>query len=574
MRLVLTSWAWHSVLLAVAVVAGATVFAQRSRSRALVLAGAMAVVGVAYLTVGVVWWCSPTVGAWSSRLLALGVLVAIGVAAWRRSPVLARALHAVAAPVALMLSYALAVVGLGFLRGGAGLPADTAATRFSWRLPPDNVLPFLFARHVESSGHQTLPPPVSGWLSSDRPPLQTAITLAQTLVHRDDVGAMLDYQVLGTLLQASWILGAWAVLEVLAVRRVTSSVAIGAAAATSVVVLNTFYVWPKLLAAGFVLLALAVVLRRPGRRPALHYALAAVLAALAYLSHGGAVFALVPVAVIGAWQAFRAPRPALSLGSALAAFACVVLPWFAYQRLVDPPGDRLLKWMLADVQPVDPRSPVRAVLDQYQAVGLSGAIENKVGNLSRLLGHGWDRAAAIQNADAWDGSWLSFWRSETFYSLLPALGLLLLLAVGWAFPRRGDIADRRAGTALAVVLGGGLLFWCIVMFGPGTTYLHQGTFAFVLLGAMALACAGCALSVRFALLVVIAQVALTVAVLLPQLPAAGAPVTPGTPVLVSASAVLVLSLLAFVAVLVSTGRDPRPSAQPDAADEATLGALG
>ncbi|WP_456826062.1 hypothetical protein [Cellulomonas sp. P5_E12] len=554
MRPVLISGLVHSFLLVGALVAVSLILRQWIADRFLLLAAALAVVGATYYGVGIGWWLDPDVGLWASRALAVGSVAVIVVVAFRARDRLIVVVRTHWLPLAAMCAYAFAVLGLGFLRGGAGTPADTPASRFTWRLPPDNVLPYLFGRHVELHGHSSVPPPVSGWLSSDRPPLQSAIWLGQTLGPRDDVRAALDYQVVGVLLQSVWVLGVWVLLGVLAARRASAAVALGACAATGVIVVNTFYVWPKLLAAAFALTSLAVVLRRPGARAPAQYGLAALLAALAYLSHGGVAFLLAPVALLGFWRAWHASRRWASLGTAIGCAVVVVAPWTAYQRLVDPPGDRLLAWMLADVKEIDARRPLAAIRDQYAAVGLAGAVENKVQNVMRLLGHGGDTSKAIQNLDSWDGSAIAFWRSETFYSLLPALGLLLVLAVGWIVRRDRHPGDLRAATTLAGVTGAGLLFWVLAMFGPGTTFLHQGTFAFVLLAACALALAGSALSIQFATFVVVATAAVTLVVALPQRVATGAPVLPDAPVLHSAAVVSLGSAAVFVALLVLSAR--------------------
>lgn len=554
MRLVLMVWLLHAALLASALLAAAVVLRCWVSDRFLLLASALAAVGAVALGVGVLWWLSPVVGLLSSRVLAVASGVVLAAAGVHRRRVLVEVVRQLWVPLAAASSYAVVVLALGFLRGGVGTPSDTAATRFTWRLPPDNVLPFFFGRHVELFGNESVPPAVSGWLSSDRPPLQSAMWLTAMLWHQADPGAMLDYQVLGVLLQSTWVLGVWVLLGVLAVRRSSASVALGACASCSVIVVNSFYVWPKLLAAAFALAALALVLRPVGARPWGQFGLSGALAALAYLAHGGVAFVLVPVAIVGLQRAWHAERRWRSIGAAAGCAMGLVAPWTLYQRLVDPPGTRLLSWMLAGVQDVDPRSPFAAVTDQYAAVGPRGVIENKVDNFARLLGHGWDASAAIHNVDGWDGTILSFWRSETFYSFIPAVGLLLVLALGWFVGRERNPRDLRAATVLAAVTGAGLVFWALAMFGPGTTFLHQGTFAFVLLAACALSIAGSALSLRLTSVVVGAAAVVTLVVLLPQKSALGQPVGPGSPVLASAVIVLMAALVFFVGLLVLAGR--------------------
>src|SRR6185436_18513402 len=82
-----------------------------------------------------------------------------------------------------------------------------------------------------------------------------------------------------------------------------------------------------------------------------HLVACSIFAALAWLSHGGAAFSLIALAPWIVARMFRGER-----GGWLAAasvFLLLAVPWFAYQRFYDPPGDRLLKWHLAGQEAKD-----------------------------------------------------------------------------------------------------------------------------------------------------------------------------------------------------------------------------
>jgi len=114
-------------------------------------------------------------------------------------------------------------------------------------------------------------------------------------------------------------------------------------------------------------------------------------AALGWLSHGGVAFSLlgfVPLTFcfrrdLGPWRIW-----------AFAAIGFVVLagPWMAYQRLYEPPANRLFKMHMAGVADVDPRGFLETALDSYRKLGWRGAFENKASNGLMQLRGDWTAA--------------------------------------------------------------------------------------------------------------------------------------------------------------------------------------
>lgn len=424
MRAVLADLSTHVVQLGLLFLVGALLARRFSAHTAVLLAGGLGLFGVVSYAVGAIWYLSPAWGTWTSRFVPILCAVALVLAAVRLRPLLVEVVRSVAVPFALTALYAMTILALGFMYGGYSTPTDTAAGRFSWLLPIDNTLPFHFASHIEQFGHSVPVPPVGDWLSSDRPPLQSAIMLSQVLVHKDGAAALLDYQVLATLLQSMWVLGLWALIVALVVRRATLALCIASAASCGVIMLNTFFVWPKLLAAAFALAAAALILPRDPRHTTLRLTGAAALASLGYLSHGGTMFVLVPLAVLGLVRALQGRRWWASLTCAAAAALALVLPWVWYQRVVAPPGDRLLKYMLANVIPVDPRSPVAAIADQYRAAGWSGTAWNKLQNLEQVFINPLGPTLSDRTAHgvSYFQALVSVIREQNFFSLVPAAG--------------------------------------------------------------------------------------------------------------------------------------------------------
>src|SRR4029078_2085740 len=91
------------------------------------------------------------------------------------------------------------------------------------------------------------------------------------------------------------------------VSRRVSLLATAAVGASGIVLVNSFFVWPKLLAASFALAAVGLVLRPTGRTPGA-FVIAASLSALAYLSHGGVAFLLIPLGAAFGAAVVRLPR--------------------------------------------------------------------------------------------------------------------------------------------------------------------------------------------------------------------------------------------------------------------------
>jgi hypothetical protein len=450
-----------------------------------------------------VWFFSPAAGRWASlALLALaGSVLLFGMTAalvspQRRSDLCSAWFTAdVLVPVVLMFLMACAYLGLVHAVQGNYVPEAHVNGRFPAYLTPDNLIPLYFADGIASG---SVPRPLLGdWLSSDRPPLQTGVVLAQFLLRDWLARPGLSYQVLGTLLQASWLPAVWALCRQAGLDSRRTAVVLALLIVNGFFYLNTVFVWPKLLAASLTILALLLLLPLDGRRPTVtETALAAGAAALGLLAHGSVFFTLLPLAGL-----LIVPRRFPGWKQSVAGLATILgllAPWSAYQRFHDPPGNRLVKWHLAGVVPLDERSSWQAIRDTYA--------QETLGHF--LLGRGENLCALI-----WPEGWVrptgSPWQQFEFHGLLLAGGVL---NVGWlilAIPRlRGRLlpatALQRVGLYLGVGLAG-LLIWVLLLVLPGSTVLHQGSYATVLLLFVGLAMILSSLSGRLVLGLLLSQ---------------------------------------------------------------------
>jgi len=532
------------------------------RSVPLLLAIALAGSGAGAMLAFWGYYADPTIGQAASFLLVLGSVQAI---AWACYAGLDRdILRRLATPAALWALACFFIVFLGFLHGGQGEPLAMSGSRFSHPLPGDNDIPRFFSEWFYEHGHDGPPTPYVDWLSSDRPPLQIGYVLAQRPFGWDEVG--LRYQVLSVVLQQLWILGMWAVLCAARIRPAARGLAMLAAMVSDVAILHGFYVWPKLLAATFLLAALAIVISpswAEWRRNGAVAALFATLCGLAMLAHGASAFFLLPLLGLAAWRGVPSWR---WLGVAALAGFVVLAPWTAYQRYADPPGDRLLKWQLGGQVEIIDDGALGAIADGYREAGFDGTVANKWTSLKMIAGvdqarSGWDFATDYIDEGSL-GNAVAAIRSPRFYSLLLVLGVFLLAPVAMTVARvRGSPGGPEWRFALVMLAFCALaaLAWALLMFGgeEATTTIHVGSLALPLLAIAAATVGLYAVSRRLAQALVTVNAVLALALYVPSL-------TPpdGTSYSPFAAVVAALALAAFAFVCLrgdASGTDgPRP----------------
>jgi hypothetical protein len=509
------------------------------------------------------YYGDPVMGESFSYLVLFGsiALICWSLYGGRLSPDLLRGLGT---PLALWALGSAFLLLLGFVHGGTESPLTTAAIRFSHLLPPDNEIPRFYAEWFFAQGHDGVPPVFPGeWLASDRPPLQVGYVLSQRPFGWDQDG--LNYQVLGVVLQQLWIVGLWALLVAARVGRVTRALAMVAAVAGNLAIVNGFFVWPKLLPAAM-LLAVAALVMTPLwaelRRSLWAAGLIAALCALAMLGHGSSVFGILPLVLIAAYRGLPSWRW-IAVGAAVG--VVMMASWSAFQKYDSPPGDRLLKWSLADVTEIDDRGAAETIVDSYREVGIEGALENKVDNFVTMTGgapafNGIEDA--IRTGDA-EGIVRAF-RAVWFFYLLPSLGLLLLapvaMAAAWRRARH-DGAEWSLALSSFAVFAIGAVSWALLMFGDleSRAIIHVGSYLLPLLGIAGAVVGLRAVYPRLALYLVGANVLFTLAIYAPSLdPPAGS----GYSVL--AAVLAAASLAGFGAVALGGHRvgEPRAVSQP------------
>jgi hypothetical protein len=492
------------------------------RSLPLLLGVALVASGATAMLAFWAYYADPVIGQATAFLIVLGSVQ--GIALCRPDRLDRGLLRELAVPLALWALGSAFVLYLGFLHGGTDQPLALATVRFSHPLPTDNEIPRFFADWYYEHGHDGLPPPFADWLSSDRPPLQSGYVLAQRPFGWDEAG--LQYQVMGVVVQQLWIVGLWALLCAARLGALARGLAIVAAMVSDIGILYGFFVWPKLIAAAFVLAALAMVLSDEWPRlrgNPYGAALFASLCGLAMLAHGASAFALIPLLVFAALRGLPSWR---WLGIAALVGFVLLAPWSAYQRFADPPGDRLLKWQLGGSLEIDDRGALETIGDGYREAGLDGTLANKWGNVTRIVGQEatedavGDATAYVGDGDP--GAAAAALRAPRFFSLLPMLGFLLVglaaMLVARARGRPGGPEWRFALYALAFC-GLACAIWALLMFGEpdSSTLLHVGSLAVPLLAIGACVAGAYAVQPRLAIALVAINALFVLALYVPAL---------------------------------------------------------
>jgi hypothetical protein len=480
----------HLTLLAAPAIAAAIVATRRGVSSVPVALGiALVASGASAFLAFWAYYADPLVGRTWDYLL-LGGSVTVVVWSWREGGMDWRQLRPLAPPLALWVLGCCFVTFLGFLHGGTHDAVPISALRFSGQLPSDNDIPRYFGEWFATHGHQN-PPPVypPDWLMSDRPPLQVGYVLSQRGFMPTEQG--LHYELLCIGVQGFWIVGMWAVLVAARLRPLTRGLAMFAAMVSDIAILHGFFVWPKLIAAAFLLAALAIVISpawTESRRDLRIAALVGALLALAMLSHGSSVFGVVPLALLALWRGVPNWR---WLGVAAVALLALMVPWTAYQHYADPPGNRLLKWQLGGDITLDNKGTLEAIEDGYSEAGWDGTLENKEDNFGEIVGWPRGKTSFEEAVDGVEegkpGETVAAIRGARFFCLLPFLGLFLIAPFAMLFGRRraGRNEDEwRFAILCFAFFGIACLVWGLLLFGTpdSRATIHVGSLAVPLLG--------------------------------------------------------------------------------------------
>lgn len=375
--------------------------------------------------------------------------------------------------VLIIATYTVIVVDHGAVNEGAQL-----AQKRYW-LTPDNQIPKLFADHLLDDKSSLLSDFQGDWQSSDRPPLETGIILSAYGLVKPEVRTV-AYLCLGIITNSLWVFAIWPLLRLLKIPQRNIALIVIATACVGAIFVNSVFAWPKMLAGAMLLGAMAFVLLKKYKSRNFSLTAAGIMAALAMLAHGAALFGLLGFSIY-LFITKTIPKPLNSLTCIVAA-TVFYSPWIAYQKLYDPPGDRLLKWQLAGViDRQDSLSPISAIYDEYSKIGLMGTITNKTSNIRILIGEPTIDAkknagySLLKNMDAGSIRWFTI-------SKLGLAPFFLLIGIPLIFRKR--FHKTEFGKFALINIGVSSLVFTILIFGTypdSSAWLFTAPYSLLLL---------------------------------------------------------------------------------------------
>ncbi len=331
------------------------------------------------------------------------------------------------------------------------------AVAMQWWVSVDNVIPEKTARWFLGE------PFIPGVYTFDRGPLQPLLLLWGGEWSTNPTPALIT----GVIVNSAWAIGLWSLLRVLRISEQRIAFVIVLVALTGPVWFNTLYVWPKMLAAALCLGCAAAVL---SRRPLW----AGVLAGLALLAHGTALFAIVGLLP---WMVMKFRWKTIAvLGIASLFYA----PWYVASLFVASTGQpQMIQWHFGgtDIGTPDLRSPLLSVIDAYRQAGLA-AIGNKINNFRVLLGD--PRIFRQEGGNGWfDVGWpgQSGWLGQARWLMSSHLALAPGVLLGGLFWARG------ISRTLWMLAGAWFLVYGILEWGgsaSAASYLHTAPFALLI----------------------------------------------------------------------------------------------
>jgi hypothetical protein len=369
--------------------------------------------------------------------------------------------------------------------------------RFRFPLPGDNYMPRVMAEWLASGSYTTRGAPkmlVGDWHMSDRPPLQASLVLAALPLQVGDFFSF--YQFVATTCQMGWLAAVYALARTIALPRRYLQFTLAAAASSPFFFFNSVYTWPKLLGTWLFITALALVLQflRDRKREeqglvqqdegderkgasAWVLVMAGVAIALSLLSHGGVGFSVLALPLLAVyWKPWRAVRvrPIVILVAG-AVVPVLYAPWSVYQKVVDPPGNRLLKQHFAGVDGIDARGTWEAIVDTYRALDAGTYVAGRWSNV---------RQQWFGTPDFAVDHWIDWVQWQQLMRHVPLIGFLCVgyIMLVWT-PARADLPDAvlqdiRQLTWYALATAA---IWIVVMIVPSSAMVHQGSYSMTLL---------------------------------------------------------------------------------------------
>ena len=340
-------------------------------------------------------------------------------------------------------------------------------------LPIDNEIPRRFADKMYQ-GHD----PRNflfglDWSSSDRPPLLTGIILFfRPLFEFINIPSKSSAYAAGLGYQLIWIPILLNILRSIKINYFYSLIILLGFASNGFIFYNSIFVWPKL-GAGALLLYAFFIYHKRGLLEFNDTIVIAILTALAWLSHSGLSLSILPIVFIVLCRPKFYQTKNILVATVVIASLC--LPWLAYQKLYDPPGDRLLKWHIGGQPDAIDKNLTETIHESYSNITFEQWIENRKLNFLRLFGDRFSYLSFMNpsSSERIVNDFYFFFRSHEIIILLSCL-LTIYLICRKRFTCL--ISEFYKGRLFLTLLFLSLTFWIFLLFMPKSTVIHQGSY--------------------------------------------------------------------------------------------------
>lgn len=456
-------------------------------------AGAIAV-GVA----GMIVFVGGEISSAGARIVATGcIIVAIVVVAYAaiaNRSVAAGVMRKVRIPLVAWLALAMCLIA--FMSGadsqGGRWAANAIFAPLSWSTDNQNTVLFAqqFAHRAPGFSMQAGP-----WFFDDRTPLLTVmLVIPQTLIAEPLAhlfGSDLTYYF--NSVSAITILSFWIAVLLwfstkITVRRPGFFFAI--VATSPFLLFNTVYTWGKLLGAVYLLLAIGLMMEdRQRTEDRSNFGLIPVALTLSYLSHAGNAIGAVTFLMVF-WTTLRW-RDAKTLSFGAAGALLIMLPWAYWAHVIQPGGNALSRFQLANDYGFGDRSAsvLSSTIDYLRSIGVHGWIDMKLRWFAWLInvnGH-MPLGAPVEThtGDSWANQ-----RALDFVVVSRTIGIATIGVLGavWCRFVRGEYRDWLAMRLIACgALGLAIMTMLIVQVGITHDHSYGSILMLSVAGAMFLA---------------------------------------------------------------------------------------
>ena len=267
--------------------------------------------------------------------------------------------------------------------------SEIIARRGLEKLPVDNRLQYDTARSLINYGEPWRWESDWSWTMGDRPPLMGVLFSITALSTLKYFHTYWDYQILGTILNALFLLPLVFVVNKLFGNKKVSYYLIIIIFLNVFIFLNIYYTWPKLFSVFFCFVSVAILLEK--RRSLTFAALSGGLWGLACLSHAGSLLSLPFLFLFYCIYIIKTKKTkaTLHIGSFLLVFVLLQLPWTIYKKNhPEINTQRLLyHYMPEEYYPEDftQKEAFDALLRFYSEYPLKEQVTHRISNLSKII---------------------------------------------------------------------------------------------------------------------------------------------------------------------------------------------